>query len=101
VRGAKPLQIAARFNNEYMCKEVLRYLNKETEKVKAFLLRSAAAREASLAGNLEILKLIIGFDSKEKCQQLSLDQIERILENRDKNGYTCLHLAASQGKIVH
>lgn len=136
MRDAKPLQVAAHFNNEYMCGKVLDHFQKGIKDVDILLLKSEAARESCLQGNLEILKLIIGFDSGKKLEQKSSDHIKikseqkssnhirikseqkssnqikskseqlvpdqiKILESKDKNSYTCLHLAASQGNIVH
>ncbi len=101
VRGAKPLQVAARFNNNYMCEKVLKCIKTNSDKTNLFTLKSAAAREASLAGNLEILKHIIRSASKEDPQDLAPDETEKLLQSRDKNGYTCLHLAAAQGNIVY
>ncbi|UJR17163.1 hypothetical protein I4U23_004059 [Adineta vaga] len=85
-----PLQVAARFSNKHMCKELLNYIQTDCSK-------SEAAHEASKAGYLDILKLSFKYDSDKKQSQMPLNQIREILNMRDKYGYTCVHAAAEQG----
>ena len=50
-------------------------------------------------GHLDILKLIIRPDFKNESKQLPFGLTKRLLHMRNDNGYTCLHLAASEGNI--
>ncbi len=99
VEGNIPLEVAARFNNEHMCKNLLDHVKNKPLMDKLHLLVKRAAHEASEAGNLSILKLIIPVGSNKEEQKMSSVEIERILQIRNEDGYTCLHLAAAQGNI--
>ncbi len=98
VDGNVPLELAARFNNEYMCKNLLNYVKQIPSNVNLHSLIKRTAHEACEAGHLNILKLII-LPNSDKQQQMAPDIIERILQMRDEDGYTCLHLAAARSNI--
>ncbi|CAF1423214.1 unnamed protein product [Adineta steineri] len=98
VEGNTPLDLAARFGNEHMCKNLLDHLEKfPSNENPNFQMQSRAAHEASQAGHLNTLKLIFGPDFQEESKQLRSDMTKTILQRRDENNYTCLHLAAAQG----
>ncbi len=94
-----PLEVAARVGNQYMCKILLDYVKNKSPKSEIHRLLGRAAHEASEAGHLDILKLIISHDFNTKQQQLLSDETEKILQLTDEYGYTCLHLAAARGNI--
>ncbi len=87
-----PLEVAAQFGNENMCRILLDYVKNKSPREEAHRLVGRAAHKASEAGHLEILKLIIrsGFNTHET---------QKVLQMQDEYGYTCLHLAAAQGNI--
>lgn len=90
--GNVPLEVAARFGNENMCKILLDHVKNKLPENEIYRFVRQAAHEASEAGHLEILKLIIwsGFKTHET---------QRILQLRNEYAYTCLHLAAAGGNI--
>lgn len=81
-----PLEVAAHYNNRYVCKKLL-------EKISEVSSRVRAAHAASVAGHLDILKEVLDCPRKSGTE-------EDILKRVNQNGYTCLHLAAMHGKML-
>lgn len=98
-QGNSPLEVGARFNNEDICRKLLDHIKASSQNDGVYLgIKGRAALEASQAGHLNILKLIVWPDFKEESKQLPSNETKTILQVRDKNNYTCLHFAAAQGK---
>ena len=99
MEGNSPLEVAARSDNEHVCKILLEHIKSTKSKDRSYLSAlGKAAHEACQAGNLKILKLIIGFGS-DNAQKMTPEENGRIFKIRDKNEYSCLHLAALKGNI--
>jgi ankyrin repeat protein len=99
IEGKIPLEIAARLNVEYICKELLDDVKDIND---SFLIKGKATHEATQAGHLNILKLIVCPNFDEETSSKISDETRTILQKRDENEYTSLHLAAQQGneKII-
>ncbi len=99
VEGNLPLQVAIRFNNEYMCRKVFDYIEKKVLDEKICLrLKGTAAFQASESGNLKMLKLFISPKINEPKEEITFD---KLLKARFNNGYTYLHVAAKQSIIFN
>lgn len=95
--GKLPIEIAARFNVDHICETLLKHAKDMSTAHNSLLIKGKVALHASEAGYLEILQLVFLFGSKEEPKQYS-DDMASILRERDEDEYTCLHLAAEQGK---
>lgn len=99
VEGKLPIEIAARSNVDYICKELLKHVKDMSTKGDPLSIKGKVAREASEVGHLDILKVVLYGDSKDGPQQSCSKEMPNILRQKDADEYTCLHLAARQGHL--
>ena len=97
--GKSPIEIAARFNVYHICEKLLTHAKDSPTEYDLPFIKGKVAHEASDAGNLNILQLTVCIYTDKKTVVFS-DDMTDILRKRDEDDYTCLHLAAQQGKCL-